>query len=435
MYTIDYYLRKRDRSTNTNTSSLSDKENSARKNQIADSYRIEWRNGINLNLRRDDLTEQETNVIVNAANNELRLGGGVAGAIRNKGGYKIQEECTKKLNLRGSYFENGDVVPTGIGDFKNKNLNYIFHAVGPVYYNGKQNEAEELKRTFLNCFKLSEKLNVESISIPPISSGIFGYPKAECAEIFYRCLEIYVRHKIKSGTPIVLKEIRMTIIDMETYSVFVEIHNKKILEYKNSFGGDIYMIYPDFANDNEEKNVEEHSESNMGEVEAKNVKTLEHGIHVRKDRMQLGLGEKKIQHEQEVVITEEKRIFKYDNEEIKNDNLDENKVIYDNESIIQKEDFKTIILNEDENENNYFFIELKEEVSETNEPITNEQVVIHNKTESKDCHPVDTNTNPQDKSIPSSFDLTSSSQINSLYILDEISESDKDDKVENDLTE
>ncbi len=148
---------------------------------------------LSISLLKDDLTIQETNAIVNAANSQLLLGAGVAGAIRSKGGEKIQIECDEIISKenKNKDLTNGDVAYTNIGKFQNKNLQYIFHAVGPVYYNGKRNEKRDLTNCFLNCFKLADKLKLSSIAIPPISTGIFGYPKEKGADVFFDCVEKY----------------------------------------------------------------------------------------------------------------------------------------------------------------------------------------------------------------------------------------------------
>jgi len=153
----------------------------------------EKKNQFTFTLKKDDLTNQETQAIVNAANSDLLLGAGVAGAIRNKGGKKIQDYCDdiiKKENDNKS-LDNGEVAYTDIGAFTNKNLKYIFHAVGPYYMDGKTDEEIDLKKSFLNCFKLADKLKLNNISIPPISTGIFGFPKDKGAEVFFTCLEKY----------------------------------------------------------------------------------------------------------------------------------------------------------------------------------------------------------------------------------------------------
>lgn len=154
-------------------------------------------------LLREDLTIQETNAIVNAANGELHLGSGVAGAIKLKGGFKIQEECYEILRIenKNKSLKNGDVAYTKVGKFQNKNLDYIFHAVGPMYFNGERNEKAELTNCFLNCFKLADKLKLKSLAIPPISTGIFGYPKREGAKVFYNCVERYF-HEFLNGNEI-----------------------------------------------------------------------------------------------------------------------------------------------------------------------------------------------------------------------------------------
>lgn len=148
-------------------------------------------------LIKGDLMIQNSNAIVNAANGSLWLGSGVAGAIRRVGGSKIQEECCKiRKEILKRDLNNGEVIETGIGDFKNENLQYIFHAVGPVYCDGKRNEENELYNAFMNCFKLADKLKLQSISLPPISSGVFGYPKDECAKVFNKALLDYVENRL-----------------------------------------------------------------------------------------------------------------------------------------------------------------------------------------------------------------------------------------------
>ena len=126
-----------------------------------------------LELVQGDITEMETDVIVNAANAELILGGGVAGAIRNKGGPAIQEEC-KRI---GGTHVGGAVITTG-GNLKAK---HVIHAVGPRM--GEGDEDRKLKDATLNSLKVADQHHLESISFPAISTGIFGYPLDRCAQI------------------------------------------------------------------------------------------------------------------------------------------------------------------------------------------------------------------------------------------------------------
>jgi O-acetyl-ADP-ribose deacetylase (regulator of RNase III) len=198
-------------------------------------YCIKWKDaGIKFILVNDNILKQDTNAIVNPANSSLILGGGVAGAIFDEGGKGIQLECDKIVNEQGKV-EVGEVVSTGIGLLSKKgfkNLKRIFHAVGPYYKNGKNNEEFFLKLTFTNCFEIANRYNYQSISIPPISSGIFGYPKDECARIFYDCLSSYVEEKYKKGLP--LAEIRMCILDEPTFSEFYKFHEIFVLSMKDN---------------------------------------------------------------------------------------------------------------------------------------------------------------------------------------------------------
>jgi len=126
-----------------------------------------------LELVEGDITEMETDAIVNAANAQLILGGGVAGAIRRRGGPKIQAECDKI----GGTFVGGAVITTG-GNLKAK---YVIHAVGPRM--GEGNEDEKLRNATLNSLKLADENKLKSISFPAVSTGIFGFPIQRCAQI------------------------------------------------------------------------------------------------------------------------------------------------------------------------------------------------------------------------------------------------------------
>ena len=130
-------------------------------------------NNSKIKLVKGDITELAVDAIVNAANAQLILGGGVAGAIRKKGGPTIQEECYK---IGGTYV-GGAVITTG-GNLKAK---YVIHAVGPRM--GEGNEDEKLKNATLNSLKLMDEKKLKSIAFPAISTGIFGYPIDRCSKI------------------------------------------------------------------------------------------------------------------------------------------------------------------------------------------------------------------------------------------------------------
>jgi O-acetyl-ADP-ribose deacetylase len=126
-----------------------------------------------IELVQGDITELDTDAIVNAANASLWMGGGVAGAIRRKGGLEIQKEC----DLIGGTFVGGAVITTG-GRLKAK---HVIHAVGPRQ--GEGDEDRKLRNATLNSLKVADENNLKSITFPAISTGIFGYPLDKCATI------------------------------------------------------------------------------------------------------------------------------------------------------------------------------------------------------------------------------------------------------------
>lgn len=130
-------------------------------------------NGKQLVLVQGDITEMDTDAIVNAANRDLVLGAGVAGAIRTKGGPRIQEEC----NRIGGAPVGGAAITTG-GDLKSR---YVIHAVGPRM--GEGDEDRKLAEATRSSLKLADEKGLASITFPAISTGIFGFPKDRCARI------------------------------------------------------------------------------------------------------------------------------------------------------------------------------------------------------------------------------------------------------------
>jgi len=135
-----------------------------------------------ISLVQGDITELDTDVIVNAANAQLILGGGVAGAIKRKGDPTIQQECNK---IGGTYV-GGAVITTG-GDLKAK---HVIHAVGPRM--GEGNEVTKLENATLNSLKLMDENNLKTIAFPAISTGIFGYPIERCAKIMISTTKKYL---------------------------------------------------------------------------------------------------------------------------------------------------------------------------------------------------------------------------------------------------
>jgi O-acetyl-ADP-ribose deacetylase (regulator of RNase III) len=151
-----------------------------------------------------DITDLETDVIVNAANAQLILGGGVAGAIKRKGGPIIQEEC----NEIGGTFVGGAVITTG-GNLKAK---YVIHAVGPRMGEGDENS--KLTNAVINSLKLMDEHGLKTIAFPAISTGIFGYPIDRCAKIMIFNAKKYLAGKTQ------ITEVIFCLYSNSDYNVF-----------------------------------------------------------------------------------------------------------------------------------------------------------------------------------------------------------------------
>ena len=138
-----------------------------------------------LSLVEGDITKQDTEAIVNAANKSLRGGGGVDGAIHRAGGPKILEECIK---IGGC--ETGEAVITTGGNLKAR---YVIHTVGPVYRDGLHNEPKLLENAYKNSLILASSRAIKSIAFPSISTGAYRYPLETAAEIALRTAINYLR--------------------------------------------------------------------------------------------------------------------------------------------------------------------------------------------------------------------------------------------------
>jgi len=144
-----------------------------------------------LSLIEGDITRQDTEAIVNAANKSLRGGGGVDGAIHRAGGPKILEECIK---IGGC--ETGEAVITTGGNLKAR---YVIHTVGPVYRDGLHNEPKLLENAYKNSLELASSRGIKSIAFPSISTGAYGYPLEEAAKIALGTAIKYLRERDDIG--------------------------------------------------------------------------------------------------------------------------------------------------------------------------------------------------------------------------------------------
>ncbi|MHC4320885.1 MAG: O-acetyl-ADP-ribose deacetylase [Planctomycetota bacterium] len=132
-----------------------------------------------LNLVQGDITLQETEAIVNAANTSLLGGGGVDGAIHRAGGSKILEEC-KKIRAKQGGCPTGEAVITTGGSMATK---FVIHTVGPVWSGGNHNEDQLLRNAYYNSLNLAKENGIKSISFPSISTGVYRFPIDKAARI------------------------------------------------------------------------------------------------------------------------------------------------------------------------------------------------------------------------------------------------------------
>jgi len=159
-------------------------------------------------LVQGDITNQETDAIVNAANPSLMGGGGVDGAIHRAGGRAILEECTRIVKNQGR-LQTGKAVLTTGGNLK---ANYVIHTVGPIWHGGDEHEADLLTSAYQESLKLATKHRLVSISFPSISTGAYGYPVEEAAVIALRAVASFLKNEATS-----LKEVVFVLFDARTY--------------------------------------------------------------------------------------------------------------------------------------------------------------------------------------------------------------------------
>ena len=160
-----------------------------------------------LELVKGDITEQDTEAIVNAVNSRLVPGGGVDGAIHRKGGPSILEELRKKY----SGCPTGKAVITKGGNLKAK---FVIHAVGPVYKDGKSGEADLLASAYRSSLELAVKHSINSISFPALSTGAYGYPVKEASRIALSTVIEFLKEHQKPEL------VRFVLWDHNTFQIF-----------------------------------------------------------------------------------------------------------------------------------------------------------------------------------------------------------------------
>jgi O-acetyl-ADP-ribose deacetylase (regulator of RNase III) len=158
-----------------------------------------------------DITQQETDAIVNAANAALAGGGGVDGAIHRAAGPALMEE-THRRHPNGC--PTGEAVATSAGNLSAK---FVFHAVGPIWRGGMQQESKLLAACYRRCLELAVEHQCRSIAFPAISTGVYGYPKDLAAECALRTVRDFLLDRGQAF------DARFVLFDAGTYGAFARV--------------------------------------------------------------------------------------------------------------------------------------------------------------------------------------------------------------------
>jgi len=169
--------------------------------------------GQTIQIIQGDITTEEVDVIVNAANEHLMHGGGVAWAISKKGGSAVQKESNDWVRQHGPVSHSNPAWTSG-GLLPAK---YVIHAVGPVWGDG--DEDKKLIDAVIGSLRVTDELKCESIAMPAISTGIFGFPKDRAAEIIYSTIETYF---IENPTS-TIKIAKLVLFDQPSVDVFISV--------------------------------------------------------------------------------------------------------------------------------------------------------------------------------------------------------------------
>jgi len=167
-----------------------------------------------IHIKQGDITAEAADAIVNPANSQLMHGGGAARAIALKGGPLINEQSRHLIEQIGPVPVSKAVI-TDAGELSCK---FVIHTVGPVW--GEGDEEEKLRRAIWNVLTLAELYNLESVSMPAVSSGVFGFPKALCAEILLETTQKFLQQP-----GIHLEDVTLCNDDRETVEIFLAVEH------------------------------------------------------------------------------------------------------------------------------------------------------------------------------------------------------------------
>jgi O-acetyl-ADP-ribose deacetylase (regulator of RNase III) len=186
---------------------------------------IDFPQGKKLRLVIGDITKIRVDAIVNAANAGLRGGGGVDGAIHRAGGPNLMRDLDG-IRASAGGCPTGGAVMTGAGSLP---AQYVFHAVGPIYHDGRHGEPEQLANCYRNCLDLAERHGVRTMSFPAISTGAYGYPLEEAARIALETIAARLR-----DPDCQVKDVLLVLFDQGTYAVHSRIAADRITSSKTA---------------------------------------------------------------------------------------------------------------------------------------------------------------------------------------------------------
>ena len=166
-----------------------------------------------IQLVKGDITKQQTDAIVNAANSSLLGGGGVDGAIHRAGGKAILDECVAIRNRQGGCKTGEAVITTG-GNLPAK---YVIHTVGPVWNGDKAEKDQLLANAYRNSLKVAIENDIETIAFPNISTGIYHFPKDKAAEIAVVTVSEFLNENSS------IKEVVFVCFDNENYALYKDL--------------------------------------------------------------------------------------------------------------------------------------------------------------------------------------------------------------------
>jgi O-acetyl-ADP-ribose deacetylase (regulator of RNase III) len=177
---------------------------------------MDWtsRTGRKIVLEEGDITRVAADAIVNAANSALAGGGGVDGAIHRAGGPEIMRELDG-IRRQIGHCPTGSAVATAAGRLPAR---YVFHAVGPVYRDGRHGEPELLASCYRKCLEMAEERGLRTIGFPSISTGVYGYPLEQAAAVALREVKAHLE---KADTK--LQQVIIVLFGKRAYEVYARL--------------------------------------------------------------------------------------------------------------------------------------------------------------------------------------------------------------------